>query len=159
MTFVGRLIHAVLPLAMEIMFLFVQYQQHNVLHEYFPNAPPLKDLMNNISITLLNAHYSVLEPPRPYLPNVIPIGGFHIQSQTLPMEIKDFLDGAKDGAVLFSLGSNARSADMSQEQLNTILKTFSKLPQKFLWKFEDESIDVPRNVKVMKWLPQRAVLG
>lgn len=134
-------------------------QQEKLLKQYFPYAPPLQELINNVSITLLNAHYSVVETPRPYLPNVIPVGGLHIQPQTLPEDLKRFLDGASHGAILFSLGTNIKSIDLSKEQIDTIINSFSKLDQRILWKLEDENIKVPSNVKISKWVPQGAVLG
>lgn len=108
------------------------HQQQNLLTEFFPEPPPLDDLMHNVSLILLNAHYSVVETPRPYMPNMIPVGGVHIEPETLPTEFKDFLDGARDGAVLFSLASNARSADLPPEWLNAILKSFAEFTQRFL---------------------------
>lgn len=160
MTFFQRVKNTVMSIVMSSLFsIFGLRQQRNLLQEYFPEAPPLDDMIHNVSVILLNAHYSIVETPRPYMPNMIQIGGFHIQPETLPKELKDFLDGAKDGAVLFSLGSNARSADLPPERLNAILKSFAKFPQKFLWKFEEEGLEVPKNVKVSKWVPQRAVLG
>lgn len=37
---------------------------------------------------------------------------------------------------------------------------FSKVPQKILWRVEyPEKIKVPNNVQIVKWLPQRGILG
>lgn len=109
---------------------------------------------------LLNAHYSVVETPRPYMPNMIQVGGLHIQSQTLPKELKKYLDEAENGVVYFSLGSNLKTADLPKDKVDVILNTLARFPQRFLWKFENEALDnVPANVKISKWLPQRAILG
>lgn len=160
MTFFERVANTVLTFVISSLFsCFFLHRQSTVLQEYFPDAPPLDDLLHNVSIVLLNAHFSVVETPRPYMPNMIPIGGFHIQPQILPKDLKHFLDDAKEGVVLFSLGSNFKSADLPEDKRNAILKTFSKFPQKFLWKFEEDYLKVPQNVKIAKWLPQRAVLG
>lgn len=133
--------------------------QEKLLHQYFKGVPPLQELINNISITLLNAHYSVVETPRPYLPNIIPVGGLHIEPQVLPKDLKEFLDGATHGAILFSLGTNLKSIDLPKEKLDAIMNTFKSLQQRVLWKLEDEDIKVSPNVKISKWIPQGAVLG
>lgn len=133
--------------------------QQRLLKKYFPNAPPLQELVNNVSITLLNAHYSVVETPRPYLPNMIPVGGLHIQQQTLTSDLKKFLDEATHGAILFSLGTNLKSMDLPKRKLDAIMNTFKNLPERVLWKLEDENMKVPPNVKISKWVPQGAVLG
>lgn len=160
MTFFQRVKNTALSLTMDTLFsYFLMYQQTKVLEQYFPDAPSLDDLRHNVSIVLLNTQFSTLETPRPYMPNMIPIGCFHVQPQTLPHNIKSFLDEAKDGVILFSLGSNVKSADLPQDKRNIILTTFSKFPQKFLWKFEEDNLEVPDNVNISKWLPQRAVLS
>lgn len=160
MTFFQRVQNTVFTLLTNFLAnLIFMHKQRKVLEEHFPDAPSLDDLTHNVSIVLLNSHFSVVETPRPYMPNMIPVGGFHIQPQTLPKKLKEFLDEAKQGVVLFSLGSNVKSADLPKDKLNAILNTFSKFPQKFLWKFEEEGLRVPENVKISKWLPQRAILG
>lgn len=160
MTFFERVQNVALSLTMKTLYsVLLLYQQKRVVEDYFPDAPSLDNLMHNVSIVLLNAHFSVVETPRPYMPNMIPIGGFHVQPQTLPDDLKNFLDEAEEGVVLFSLGSNFQSVDLPQDKRNAILKSFSKFPQKFLWKFEEEGLGVPENVKVSKWLPQRGILS
>lgn len=70
------------------------------------------------------------------------------------------MDEAKEGVVLFSLGSNIKSSLMPMEKIQMILEGFSRLPQKILWKFEtDKSPQLPPNVNVSHWLPQSDLLG
>lgn len=160
MTFLERVQNTLHSIFTQIFYnLIIDASQEKALHEHFPDAPPLIELASNVSLVFLNAHYSVVETPRPYMPKMIPLGGLHVQPQTLPKELEAFLDSATDGAVLMSLGSNFVSANLPKEKKNAILKTFAKFPQKFLWKFEDDTLEAPSNVKIAKWLPQRAVLG
>jgi glucuronosyltransferase len=75
-------------------------------------------------------------------------------------DLKDFLDGGAEGVVYFSLGSNVRSETMSEEKKQVFLSAFAELPQRVLWKWEaNYTSDLPRNVKLAKWLPQQDVLG
>lgn len=161
MSFIERLKNTLSALATNVFStLIIEPIQDRVLHEYFPEAPPLTSLASNISLVLLNAHYSIVETPRPYMPNMIPIGGFHVQmAEALPNDLMTYMNEAKDGVVLFSLGSNFKSADLPTDKLKIILETFAEFPQRFLWKFEDDSLEVPPNVLIRKWLPQIAVLS
>lgn len=161
MSFLERTVNTLSSFLMHFVYgyLFLS-RQDKVLHKYFPDAPSVWDLSRNVSLVLLNGHYSVVETPRPYLPNMIHVGGFHIQPQTLSKDLRRYLDEAEHGVVYFSLGSNFKTADLPKDKIDIILSTLSKFPQKFLWKFEDDTLDnVPKNVKISKWLPQRAILG
>lgn len=74
--------------------------------------------------------------------------------------MREFLDGGKDGVVYFSLGSNVKSKFLSMELRNIIMQTFSELPYRVLWKFEDDDLPgKPNNVLISKWLPQQDVLS
>lgn len=135
-------------------------KQNEILHKYLPEAPHLQDIIYNATLILLNSHPSVNDPI-PHLPNMIQIGGFHIDdSKALPQDLQKFLDDAKEGVVYFSMGSNVRSADLREDKKNAIIKALGKLQQKVLWKFEtDEIANLLPNVRTEKWLPQSAVLG
>lgn len=70
------------------------------------------------------------------------------------------MDGAKEGFILFSMGSNLKSTMLPLEKRNILLSVFKNLPYKILWKFEDENLPrKPDNVRIGKWLPQNDVLG
>lgn len=51
-----------------------------------------------------------------------------------------------------------KSIFMSIETRDIFIKVFSKLPQKVIWKFE-ENIPMPDNVLIDSWLPQSDILG
>lgn len=69
------------------------------------------------------------------------------------------LDNATDGAVYFSMGSNAKSKDFPKETKETLLQAFKELPYTILWKYEDDELPGRSdNVKIAKWLPQQDVL-
>lgn len=134
--------------------------QRKILTRYFPDAPDLSSLMYNASIVLLNSDISINEPV-PHVPSMIDVGGFHVQPHgKLPSDLKKVLDGAENGVVVFSMGSNLRSADLSESQMKDILEVFGKLKQLVVWKWENDVLPgKPSNVMTMKWLPQQEVLG
>lgn len=139
---------------------FYLYPHHaKLLKQYFPNSPALEDVIYNVSLVLLNSHASYTESV-PLLPNMIEIGGFHITEEPLGDDLKQFLDSSKEGVVYFSLGSNLKSKTLPLKYRQMFMETFEKLPFKVLWKFEDDNLPgKPDNVKIQKWLPQRAVLA
>lgn len=70
------------------------------------------------------------------------------------------MDGANDGAIFFSLGSNAKSTFLSKEVISILLKVFSQLKQRVIMKWESDSMEgQPSNVFISKWLPQDDILA
>lgn len=134
--------------------------QNKIMKKYFPDAPDLDILIYNTSLILVNSDWSINRAV-PRVPNMVDIGGFHIQPpKKLPKDLQDYLDGAKDGVIYFSMGSNLQSANLPKEKRDAILKVFSKLKMKVLWKWEDDVLPgQPDNVKLGKWLPQQDILG
>lgn len=58
------------------------------------------------------------------------------------------------------MGSLLRSKTFPEDKRNAFLYAFSKIPQRVLWKWEDDTLQGrPSNVLINKWLPQRDILG
>ncbi|GAB0089441.1 hypothetical protein DMENIID0001_039810 [Sergentomyia squamirostris] len=132
-----------------------------ILKEEFPESPPLKELMTLHKLVMMNKHPAV-DNPEPVLPNLISVGGLQIQApKALPEDLQKILDEAKDGVVLFSLGTNVKSSKLGEARITEILECFRNLPKyKFIWKFETElSLSVPENVIIRSWLPQSDILA
>jgi len=78
----------------------------------------------------------------------------------LPQDLDDFLSGGKNGFIYFSLGTVSLGKSMPENVRKIFVNVFSRLKQNVLWKYEDESMpDLPKNVKLGKWLPQQDILG
>ncbi|KAL7730660.1 hypothetical protein ACLKA6_003437 [Drosophila palustris] len=140
-------------------------QQVKLYEQFFPHIAhkvPLVELSKNFSLIMLNQHFS-LSFPRPYVPNMIEVGGLHISHTPapLPKDIEEFIEGAGSaGVIYFSLGSNVKSKDLPEERKQMLLKTFASLPQRVLWKFEDDQLPgKPANVFLSKWFPQSDILA
>uniref|UniRef100_A0A2M4AIS2 Putative udp-glucuronosyltransferase r-21 n=1 Tax=Anopheles triannulatus TaxID=58253 RepID=A0A2M4AIS2_9DIPT len=139
------------------------YAQTEYYQQNFPSDryPSYADVRKNVSLVLLNTHFSQTMP-RPYLPNMVEVGGLQIKPKPdpLPADIQEWLDGAEHGAVYFCLGSNLKSSDLPPAKLDAILKTFAQLKQRVLWKWESDTIpNAPPNVLSKAWLPQDDVLA
>ncbi|XP_045481097.1 UDP-glycosyltransferase UGT5-like isoform X9 [Harmonia axyridis] len=112
------------------------------------------------SLMLVNTHFS-LNLPRPLVPNVIEIGGIHLKkSKKLPENIEKFINESKHGVIYFSLGSMIKGHTFPQEKKDAFLKAFARLPQRVLWKWENETMPgKPDNVMIQKWMPQFDILS
>lgn len=69
------------------------------------------------------------------------------------------MDDSKNGVIYVSLGTNVMTALMDKELVNAFLTAFKALPYDILWKFDTDLENVPENVKIQKWFPQRDLLG
>lgn len=59
---------------------FSELPTHRMASKYFGNdLPALSDIARNVSLVLINSHFS-LNYPRPTVPAVVEVGGLHIQS-------------------------------------------------------------------------------
>ncbi|XP_049860385.1 UDP-glucosyltransferase 2-like [Schistocerca gregaria] len=126
-----------------------------------PNPPTVKEMDYNFSLMLVNNHFSVSYPV-PNTPNIVELTGIHIEKERkpLPKDVRAFLDGARDGVVYFSLGSNVQSSAMPPDTVRAFLDAFAGIPQRVLWKWEADRLPgQPGNVMTAKWLPQQDVLA
>uniref|UniRef100_A0A8D8APN0 UDP-glucuronosyltransferase n=1 Tax=Culex pipiens TaxID=7175 RepID=A0A8D8APN0_CULPI len=135
-----------------------------VIRSVFPNAPSARELQSNIKLLFINNN-PLIQYKEPMMPNVIPVGGMQIRPpKPLPDDLNRIVSKAKNGFILFSLGSNARSDLLGQDRIRCIMTAMKAFPQfQFLWKFEsDESklpMAIPENVFIRAWMPQNDLLG
>jgi glucuronosyltransferase len=74
--------------------------------------------------------------------------------------LQEFADGAENGLIVFTLGSNSRVSSMPVPIQETFLRVFSRLPQRIIWKWEKDGLSqIPDNVRLVDWLPQQDLLG
>ncbi len=151
-------------------FFMIEFYDYFVLRPYynqhFPvgnSYPSYRDVKRNVSLVFVGHHFSQ-GAIRPHVPNLIEIGGIQIKNQPdpLPPLIDEFLRNASDhGAILFSLGTNVNSTDFASDKLEAILRVFSRLPQKVIWKWEGDEIPRNKSVNVLmqKWVPQDDILA
>lgn len=136
-------------------------QQAKLYNGIFPDPKPtLNELHKNVSLVLLNNHFS-LHFPRPYVPNMIEVGGLQINRtpKKLPTDLQMILDEAEHGVIYFSLGTNIKSKHISAEKQLQILNVFRKLKQIVLWKWDDPLPEKSANVHVNRWYPQDDLLA
>ncbi|XP_075147163.1 UDP-glycosyltransferase UGT5-like [Haematobia irritans] len=163
MTLKQRIVNVLIEAFDRFCFNFIVLPNQEKLYRMqFPKAQiSLDEARKNVSLVLLNDHFT-LRSPRPYVPNMIEVGGLHIKqtAEALPEDLQEYLDNAKEGAIYFSMGSNLKSKDLPQDKLKVILETFRSLKMKVLWKFEAENLaNQPENLLIRKWFNQSSILA
>jgi len=159
MTFFQRLANflatSVLPFAMSSLpqELIDKYQQYGS----FSSA---EELMSR-SLLWLYARDSVLDYPRPMMPNIIEVGGLTVKRTTgkLPPDIKNFIDGAKKGIILMTFGSIACS--MPAQMIEKFFLAFQRLDgHRVIWRLKNkDNVKLPDNVMISEWLPQNDIIA
>ncbi|XP_058795636.1 UDP-glucosyltransferase 2-like [Phymastichus coffea] len=129
-----------------------------------PNIPNIREVERNIALTLVNSHH-VLFGVKPIVPSLIQIGGLHVEAgnETLPAELKKWMDESSSGIVYFSFGSMILIETFPANQLREIFASIEKMsPVRVLIKIFNSTMlsqSIPSNVKIMPWMPQQAVLA
>ena len=77
----------------------------------------------------------------------------------LPRHLLDFVQSAQHGVILVSFGSILQASAMPEYKRQMMLRVFSRLEQKVIWKWELEMPDAPENVLISPWLPQTSLLA
>ncbi|RZC37455.1 UDP-glucuronosyltransferase 2B9-like, partial [Asbolus verrucosus] len=135
-------------------------RQTELAESYFGKVNlTIQEVETNVSLMLAN-YNPVFNYVEALPPNIIPVGGLHIQSKPLPVDLKNVLDDSKFGVILFSLGSNVQSKELGEEKIQAIIKCFSRINQTVIWKFENNNLtNLPKNIHIRRWVPQNDILG
>lgn len=163
MDFRQRVINTIAIIFEYFLMEFIYLPQQNEMYDkvFADPKPSLADLRKNVSLVLVNSHFTY-KHPRPFVPNMIEIGGIQVnrQSSALPDDVQIVLDSAVDGAIYFSMGTHIKSSELPLNKKNDILKVLSKLKQRVLWKWEDANLTGKfDNVFVKSWFPQQSILA
>ena len=74
-------------------------------------------------------------------------------------KVGEFLDKSKNGVVFMSFGSIIKASSMPKENKDIILQVFARFPQyNFIWKWEEELPNKPKNVLGMNYYLQHQLL-
>jgi len=137
-----------------------------LVHKYVTPNKGFLDIVADSSMWLIRTDFS-FEYPRPFMPNVKFIGGFHCkpaQNLTDPSSAKfnpklaAWVDGAENGLIVFSMGSMVRSMHHSKAEM--IARALAKLKQRVIWRYAGEiPAGLGANTKIMDWIPQNDLIG
>lgn len=160
---------------------FINYLQRQAYKKHFPSDRFISydDALKNISMVLLNTHFSK-GTVQSSVPAMVEVGGLQIKQHLTPCQrydkkkifqkatfhkkylkdMQDWLDGSEHGAILFSFGTNAKSTFLPKEKVEMLLSVFRKMKQRIIMKWESDTLEgKPDNVMISKWLPQDSVLA
>ncbi|XP_055535915.1 UDP-glycosyltransferase UGT5-like [Wyeomyia smithii] len=166
MTFVQRFWNTIVSLSEQFNYKFFYLpSQEAVYQRHFgrKNLPPLLDLIHNVSLVMVNTH-PVINHPRPLVPSMIEVGGLHLRKfndSGLSEDVVNWVEAAKKGVVVFSLGANTKSADLPANVRKAFTGAFSQLSGTLiLWKWENATLDnQTTNVIIGPWMPQQELLA
>uniref|UniRef100_A0A671SQS8 UDP-glucuronosyltransferase n=1 Tax=Sinocyclocheilus anshuiensis TaxID=1608454 RepID=A0A671SQS8_9TELE len=98
--------------------------------------------------------------PKLEMPNMVQIGSINCAKKgPLTKELEEFVNGSGEhGFVVFTLGSMV--SQLPEAKARELFEAFRQIPQRVLWRHTGPVPEnAPKNVKLMKWLPQNDLLG
>ncbi|XP_039511704.1 UDP-glucuronosyltransferase 1A5-like isoform X5 [Pimephales promelas] len=117
------------------------------------------EIMSRAALWFMRFDFA-LEFPRPVMPNMVMIGATVSQKpKPLSKELEEFANGSGEhGFVVFTLGSMV--SQLPEAKAREFFEAFRQIPQRVLWRYTGPVPEnAPKNVKLMKWLPQNDLLG
>eukprot|EP00102_Acyrthosiphon_pisum_P002681 XP_001944335.2 PREDICTED: UDP-glucuronosyltransferase 2C1 [Acyrthosiphon pisum] len=158
--FIERMVNTYDYLYSHMVFKWVDRESTVIGRKYFgSDAPDADTLMKNTSLVFINGHHTV-DLAKPLLPNFVNIGGIHlVQPKPLPKDIEQYINDSPNGVIFFTLGSVIRLETAPAYLQKAFVGALAEIPQRVLWKYDVPDIgDLPQNVKIGKWFPQRDIL-
>jgi glucuronosyltransferase len=79
-------------------------RQESIMRQFFnvtDSVPPLLELVRNTSLLLVNSHFS-LSYPRPLVPNMVEVGGMHVQPPRKLPQVSQFTAFCVSSLFIFS---------------------------------------------------------
>jgi len=134
----------------------------SVITDVFPNedVSDFSAMTQNVALAINMGSPFTGDGLRPVMPNVVRGGLMSCRpGNKLEGELKDWVEGAKDGVIYVSFGSVVKAHEMPEERRKLMISVLSKLKQRVVWKWEKEMPDLPANIKVFSWLPQLDLLA
>ncbi|KAK2839584.1 hypothetical protein Q5P01_013324 [Channa striata] len=159
MTFPQRFKNMLMSFLQSFMCKILYAHFDDLVSRKFGDITTYKDLISYGAIWLIRYDF-VFEWPRPLLPNMVFVGGINCAKKApLPADLEEFVDGSgDDGFIVFTLGSMV--SNMPEEMAKHFFDAFRQIPQRVLWRYTGvPPNDAPKNVRLMKWLPQNDVLA
>uniref|UniRef100_A0A8C6V068 UDP glucuronosyltransferase 1 family, polypeptide A1 n=1 Tax=Neogobius melanostomus TaxID=47308 RepID=A0A8C6V068_9GOBI len=131
----------------------------DLVSRYISEDMTYQKLLGEGAIWLLRNDFT-FQWPRPIMPNMVFIGGINcVTTKPLPADLEEFVEGSgDDGFIVFTMGSMV--SDMPLKTATFFFEAFRQIPQRVLWRYEGKVPEnAPKNVKLLKWLPQNDLLA
>ncbi|XP_061235182.1 UDP-glucuronosyltransferase 1A1-like isoform X5 [Neopsephotus bourkii] len=131
----------------------------NLASEFLRREVTMLQLFSQASVYLMRYDF-VFEYPRPIMPNMVYVGGINCkQKQPLSEEFEAIVNASGEhGIIVFSLGSMV--SEIPMKKAKEIADALGTVPQTVLWRYTGKvPPDMPKNIKLVKWLPQNDLLA
>ncbi|NWU89575.1 UD11 glucuronosyltransferase, partial [Upupa epops] len=159
MTFAERTKNLLVGLSEHLLCHLFYLKHEELASEFLHREVTIEELFRKASIWLMRYDFA-FEYPRPIMPNMIYIGGINCkQKQLLSKEFEAIVNASGEhGIVVFSLGSMVSEIPMKKAM--EIADALGTVKQTVLWRYTGEApSNLPKNVKLVKWLPQNDLLA
>ncbi|KAM4596796.1 UDP-glucuronosyltransferase 2C1-like [Fundulus diaphanus] len=160
MTFFQRIKNKILYLITYLQSRFVTKQVYQPLCEKYLGPDCDFDLIKtDADIWLMRTDF-VFDYPRPTMPNVVYMGGFHCKpAEPLPDHMEEFVQSSGEyGVIIMSLSTFVNQ--LPDDLADGIAAAFAKLPQKVIWSYRGtKPSTLGNNTLVVDWMPQKDLLG
>ncbi|XP_025931381.1 UDP-glucuronosyltransferase 1-1-like [Apteryx rowi] len=159
MTFPERVRNVIVSLSNSLVCLFLYSPYDHLIKEFLQQEATLLELLSHAAIWLMKYDF-VFEYPRPVMPNMVLIGGISCtREKSLSQEFEAIVNASGEhGIVVFSLGSMV--SEIPMKKAIEITEALGSVPQTVLWRYTGEvPPNLPKNIKLVKWLPQNDLLA
>ncbi|NXY46036.1 UD11 glucuronosyltransferase, partial [Ceuthmochares aereus] len=159
MAFLQRVGNLIASLSSSLVCSLLYSPYDRLIKEFLQQDATVLELISHASIWLMKYDF-VFEYPRPLMPNMVLVGGISCtQEKALSQEFEDIVNASGEhGIVVFSLGSMV--SEIPMKKAKEIADALGSVPQTVLWRYTGEvPPNLPKNVKLLKWLPQNDLLA
>ncbi|KAM9349975.1 UDP-glucuronosyltransferase 1A1-like [Symphorus nematophorus] len=157
MNFKERTVNTLVALLEPLMCRLLYWHFDNIAYQFLGEEVGVAEVLSDSAVWLLRTD-TILDIPRPLMPNVVLVGGINCNVRNpLPEDLESWVSG-EHGFVVFTLGSMV--SEMPEETTSVFLEAFRQIPQKVIWRYTGQVPgSVPENVKIMEWVPQNDLLA
>ncbi|GAB6021304.1 hypothetical protein CHUAL_003919 [Chamberlinius hualienensis] len=138
---------------------YIVEKVQNATSLFFPNSPPLRQLMANVSFMLTRNPLSNSDA-LPSSPNVINLECVYCRApQPLPEILERLMENSGEhGVIYFSFGSIVKHEWIPKEFLNKVISALQSFPQTIIWKGQLKEKNLT-NFYSDEWYPQQDLLA
>ncbi|KFP61950.1 UDP-glucuronosyltransferase 1-1, partial [Cariama cristata] len=159
MTFRERVTNLLVGFSEHLVCYLFYLKYESLASEFLRREVTILELFSKASIWLMRYDF-VFEYPRPIMPNMVYIGGINCERKNpLSKEFEAIVNASGEhGIVVFSLGSMV--SEIPMKKAKEIADALGSVPQTVLWRYTGAAPpNLPKNVKLIKWLPQNDLLA
>ena len=131
------------------------------IKRHFPNLVSSAKLIHDVDLSLVHTNFFV-DYPKLVAPNTKYVGGMNLgEGRPLEGKFREFVEGAKKGVVLFSLGyTGFKTKNVPGFVVSAFIEAFAKLDQRVIMRFDPNLVEaIPQNVLIVPWFPQHDLLA